>query len=45
MKMFETMPIKLENELLQIEIQKPGNPYREFRFDWTCQIIQTNILK
>ena len=44
MKMVETMPIKLENELLQIDIQKPGNPYRESRFDWTGQIIQITYL-
>jgi hypothetical protein len=42
--MFETVPIILENELLQIEIQKPGIPYKGSRFDWTGQIIQITYL-
>ncbi len=34
------MPIILSNNILKLEIQKPGEKYHGSRFDWTGQIIQ-----
>lgn len=42
--MIEAASITLENELLRLDIQKPGKPYRGSRFDWTGQIIQVTYL-
>lgn len=36
--------IKLKNEYLCLDIQKPGESYRGSRFDWTGQIIQITFL-
>ncbi len=41
---FDSTPIKLENELLRLDIQTPGNPYRGSRFDWTGQIVQVTYM-
>lgn len=41
---FDSIPIKLENELLRLDIQTPGNPYRGSRFDWTGQIVQVTYM-
>jgi len=38
------MSIRLKNEYLCLDIQKPGCPYRGSRFDWTGQIVQITFL-